>query len=336
MTATARRSELSVDAFVEGILRGDRAVLARAITRVESSNPAHQLAAREVTCRLMPYAGRAVRVGITGVPGAGKSTLIGALGRRLVDAGHRLAVLAVDPSSEATGGSILGDKTRMPQLCECETAFIRPSPSGGTLGGVAGKTREALLLCEAAGFDVVFVETVGVGQSETAVAEMTDFMLVLALPGAGDELQGIKRGVLELADAVAVNKADGDNLTRAQRAASEYDGALAVLRPVNAEWKPRVLLCSASVGTGLGEIWDAILAHRRALSDTGRLAARRREQMLRWMWSTVDDHLRVAVRRHLGVRDELPILESDVLSGRLLPSLAAARVLKAFGVDATG
>lgn len=336
MNPPPRRRELSVDEYVDGVLRRDRATLARAITRIESSNPAHQASARDVLGRLMPHTGNAIRVGITGVPGVGKSTFINAFGMHLLGLGKRLAVLAVDPSSGSTGGSILGDKTRMADLCERQEAFIRPSPSSGTLGGVASKTREAMLLCEAAGFDVILVETVGVGQSETVVSDMTDFMLVLALPGAGDELQGIKRGVLELADAVAVNKADGDNLPRARRAMGEYLNAMNVMRPAYPEWRARVLLCSAAERSGLSEIWDTITEHRRILTDAGHLADRRAGQMLRWMWSTVDDRLRIAIREHTAVCGELPGLESDVLAGRVLPTAAALNILKAFGVAEGG
>jgi LAO/AO transport system kinase len=250
----------------------------------------------------------------------------------LVKGGKRVAVLAVDPSSGSTGGSILGDKTRMAELCERPEAFVRPSPSSGTLGGVASKTREAMLLCEAAGFDVVLVETVGVGQSETVVADMTDFMMVLALPGAGDELQGIKRGVLELADAVVVNKADGENMARARRAMGEYVNALHLQRPTYPEWSARVLLASAAEKRGLGEVWQVVLEHRAVLEGAGHLARKRSEQMLRWMWSTVDERLRQAVRDHAGVRDVLPALEKAVLAGNSLPTTAAISILEAFGI----
>src|ERR687890_263581 len=261
----------------EMVARGDRAALARAITLMESRRADHREAARNLLQELMPRAGKAVRVGITGVPGVGKSTAIDALGTLLTEQGHRVAVLAVDPRSTRTGGAILGDKTRLARLAADPNAFIRPSPSSGTLGGVAAKTRETMLLCEAAGFDVILVETVGVGQSETAVADLTDFFLVLMLPGAGDELQGIKKGILELADLIAVNKAD-DAGARAKAAAAEYKAALHILAPASATWTPPVLTVSGLTGQGLDELWIKVLDHRRRLEATGELAAKRRAQ----------------------------------------------------------
>ncbi len=328
-----RRRELGLEDYVAGVVGGQRAVLARAITLVESANPEHQRLAGAVLARVMPRTGSAVRVGITGVPGVGKSTFIDTFGSNLTAAGHRVAVLAVDPSSGVSGGSILGDKTRMARLAVDERAFIRPSPSAGTLGGVASRTRETLLLCEAAGFDVVLVETMGVGQSETVVAEMTDFFLVLMLPGAGDELQGIKRGLLELAHLIAVNKADGETEPAARLAASQYAGALRYMRPRESGWQPPVLTCSARDNRGLDEIWEAIRAHREQLESSGRLAARRREQMLRWMWAMVDDELRSALRRAPRVRALLETIEHQVRDGSLPPSVGAHRILEAFGVE---
>ncbi|MGH6621149.1 MAG: methylmalonyl Co-A mutase-associated GTPase MeaB, partial [Alphaproteobacteria bacterium] len=254
-------------------------MLARAITLTESRKAEHQQMAEAVLLRLLPHSGKAHRVGITGVPGVGKSTFIDALGTRLTAQGHRVAVLAVDPTSSRTGGSILGDKTRMERLSRDERAFIRPSPTAGTLGGVTRRTREAMHLCEAAGFDVILVETVGVGQSEVAVSEMVDFFLVLAIAGAGDELQGIKRGILELADMIAVNKADGDNRERAVRAASEYASAMHLITPAGASWVPPVVTCSALKDTGLEELWDQVTEHRRRLTASGELAAKRSSQM---------------------------------------------------------
>jgi LAO/AO transport system kinase len=267
------------------LLRGDRATLARAITLVESKRADHREAARIILDEVTPRAGGAIRVGITGVPGVGKSTAIDALGAYLIGLGHRVAVLAVDPSSTVTGGAILGDKTRMTRLAADPNAFVRPSPSSGTLGGVAAKTREATILCEAAGFDVVLVETVGVGQSETAVADLTDFFLVLALPGAGDELQGIKKGVIELADMIAVNKADGPGAERASAAAADYRAALHILTPPGAPWTPPVILVSGLAETGLDRLWAEVLRHREILVQRGDLARKRRRQDAKWMWA---------------------------------------------------
>lgn len=318
---------LPADTYVEGVRAGDRAVLARAITLVESEHPRHAALAQEVLTRLLPHTGRSRRVGISGVPGVGKSTFIDALGMHLAGNGHRVAVLAIDPSSSVSGGSILGDKTRMARLAREPLAYIRPSPSSGTLGGVARKTRETLLLCEAAGFDVVLVETVGVGQSETVVADLVDFYLVLMLAGAGDELQGIKRGILEVADMVAINKADGDNAPRAMQARAQYRAALHLMRP-GAE--PVVTTCSAMEGTGIDTLWasvESVVAQREA---SGELARRRTQQQVGWMWAMVHDGLRAALRAHPEVSALIPTLEQDVREGRATPTTAALRVLGAF------
>jgi LAO/AO transport system kinase len=325
-----RRRELTLQEYESGVRWGDRAVLARAITLIESRHPRHLETAQQLLTRLMPYTGKSYRVGITGVPGVGKSTFIEVLGTNLTAAGHRVAVLAVDPSSGISGGSILGDKTRMPRLSTDPDAFIRPSPSAGTLGGVASKTRETMLLCEAASFDVVLVETVGVGQSEAMVAEMTDFFLVLMLPGAGDELQGIKRGLLEFADAIAVNKADGDNRRRAERAVREYQNAMSFMRPREDGWSCPVLACSALENTGLDRLWEYVVTHHEALEASGRFQARRREQMLRWMWTLVDEQLRLSLRENPAVRDMLPEVEQQVLDGVVPPTVGARRILDAF------
>jgi LAO/AO transport system kinase len=313
---------LSVAEYVDGVLAGDPAVLARAITLVESSNRAHRELAQQVVLELLPHAGGAHRVGITGVPGVGKSTFIDQLGVNLTADGHRVAVLAVDPTSSRTGGSILGDKTRMSRLAVDPGAFIRPSPAGSTLGGVTRATRETILVCEAAGFDVVLVETVGVGQSETVVADMVDFFLVLMIAGAGDDLQGIKKGVLELADMVAINKADGDNRMRAELAAADYRGALHLMRPASPTWTPPVVVCSGLTDTGLHELWEQIEVHRRKMGATGELEERRRSQQVRWMWSMLDDRLRDDLRSRDEVTDRIGELESRVRRGELTATMA--------------
>ena len=313
-----------------GMLRRDRAVMGQAITLVESNRTEdHDLAERLLT-RLLPETGNAIRVGITGVPGVGKSTFIDVLGTHLTGSGHRVAVLAVDPSSGVSGGSILGDKTRMPRLATDDNAFIRPSPSGGVLGGVARKTRETMHLCEAAGFDVVLVETVGVGQSETIVAEMTDFFLALMLPGAGDELQGIKRGLLELADLVVINKADGDNEPAAKRAAREYANAMHFMRPADSDWIPPVLTCSARERTGIDEIWRTIADRHESLRASGRLDEKRRHQRLGWLHSLIDEHLRRMVNSHPAVQALRREVEAAVLAGRIPSATGARQILDAF------
>jgi len=324
--------QLTTNDYLEGVQARDRAVLGRAITLVESNRVDDRQWAQELLTELLPFTGGARRIGITGVPGVGKSTFIENFGLRLVERGHRVAVLAVDPSSSVSKGSILGDKTRMERLGASDDAFIRPSPTGGSLGGVARKTRESILVCEAAGYDVVLVETVGVGQSETTVAEMVDFFLLLKLAGAGDELQGIKRGILELADLISINKADGDNLEAARRAQAEFQRALEILRPAGeGGWTPRVVTSSGHTGEGLDEIWEIICEHHEQLSANGELERRRRDQLLGWMWSLVDEGLRSAVREHPQVADTVGSLEKDVLEGRTTPTAAAEKILDAFG-----
>ena len=328
-----RRRELSVDDYVAGVRAGDRAVLGRAISLVESNARAHYELAQQVLTRLLPATGHARRVGISGVPGVGKSTFIEALGKKLTGDGHKVAVLAVDPTSERTRGSILGDKTRMTLLSQDLNAFIRPSPSSGSLGGVGRKTRETMLLCEAAGFDVVLVETVGVGQSETMVAEMVDFYLVLMLAGAGDELQGIKRGILELADMIAVNKADAGNEKQAERARREYAGALHLMHANQKDgWKVPVVKCSGLTGDGLGALWDHVARHRKESDASGALGARRKAQQLRWMWQMVESELIATLRGHPEVTRALPALEHGVADGTVSATLAARQLLEAFGV----
>ena len=314
-----------------GIRAGDRAVLARAITLIESKRADHASEAHHLVQDLLSSTGKAVRLGITGAPGAGKSTTIDALGSYLTGKGHKVAVLAVDPSSSRTGGSILGDKTRMPRLASDANAFVRPSPSSGTLGGVAAKTRETMLVCEAAGYDVVMVETVGIGQSETTVADMTDFFLVLMLPGAGDELQGLKKGIVELADMIAVNKADGDNVERARLAAAEYRGALNILTPQSATWSPPVVTYSALTGNGVAELWAQVLDHKTKMTASGELAARRRTQQVKWMWSMLEERLTARLRGDAAVRAKLKSAEAQVAAGKLAPTLAVEEIAKLLG-----
>src|SRR6202158_3892228 len=311
-----KNAPVDIKTLTKDLGGGSRAALARAITLIESRRSDHQSAARDLVQTLLPDTGKAIRVGITGSPGVGKSTTIDVLGMFLIERGHRVAVLAVDPSSARTGGSILGDKTRMARLSGSDSAYIRPSPASGTLGGVAAKTREAMLLCEAAGFDVVLVETVGIGQSETAVCDMTDFFLALMLPGAGDELQGIKKGLVELADMIAVNKADGDNIQRANLAAAEYRGALHILTPRSEHWQPPVLTYSALMGTGIGELWQKILDHRTAMNASGDFAARRRQQQIKWMWSMLEQRMTAQLRADPAIRTKVKKTEAEVADGR--------------------
>ncbi len=322
-----------IERLLGGIRDRDRAVLGRALTLVESNLATDRRLAQELLTALLPLTGSSQRIGISGVPGVGKSTFIETFGCSLVDKGHRVAVLAVDPSSSVSKGSILGDKTRMGKLAVSDEAFIRPSPTGGSLGGVARKTRESILVCEAAGHDIVLVETVGVGQSETAVAEMVDCFLLLMLTGAGDELQGIKRGILELADVIAINKADGANTEAADRARAELERALAILRPAGDDgWTPQVITSSGLTGDGIDEIWRIVEEHATVMAANNGHERRRRRQLLGWMWAMVDEGLQNAVREHPKVAESLSSIEADVLGGRTTPSLAAERILSVFGM----
>jgi LAO/AO transport system kinase len=329
------RAAFSVDDYVDGVLSGNRTMLGRTITIIESRSPRHQEMAQEILLRLINHvrklsdADRAHRVGITGVPGVGKSTFIEAFGCSLTRAGHKLAVLAIDPSSTVSGGSILGDKTRMQDLSVDPNAFIRPSPSSGNLGGVARATRATMLVCEAAGFDVILVETVGAGQNEVTVSEMTDVFLVLMLPGAGDELQGIKKGVLEIADMIAVNKADSDKI-KAKQAAVHYRNALKIMRHTSPNWLPPVLLCSGLNNIGLDTIWEKLVEHKEKLLATGELQDKRRRQRIRWMWAMIEDRLITSLKTNPRVIQEIPVVESEVSEGRLTTTLAAERILEAF------
>ena len=326
-----RRRSLDVDDYVEGVLNGDRAILSRAITLVESNAAAHFEIAQQVIQKLLPYTGKSTRVGITGVPGAGKSTFIEALGTNLCRIGHKVAVLAVDPSSTVTKGSILGDKTRMEHLSREPNAFVRPSPSGGTLGGLTRKSRETLLLCEAAGYDTILVETVGVGQSETTVRSMVDFFLLVVLTGAGDELQGMKKGVMELADAIVVNKADGDNKQRALVTKTEYERILYFLRQATENWTTHAYTCSAYTGAGIMELWhDVIEVFMKQGWDNGVLAERRKQQTLSWVYSMVEEHLHNLFYRSpviMGCKDNI---EEEVVKGQLSATMAVRQLIEKF------
>jgi LAO/AO transport system kinase len=313
-----------------GILAGRRRALARAITLVESTRPDHRAAAEALMAELLPAAGKSVRIGISGIPGAGKSTFIEAFGSHLIAQGHKVAVLAVDPSSPRSGGSLLGDKTRMERLSRDESAFIRPTPTGGSLGGVARRTQDAILLCEAAGFDRVLVETVGVGQSEIAVSDMVDMFLLLLVPGGGDELQGLKKGIVEIADAVVVNKADGDLAAAAERAARDYRSALHLLRGASPEWTVPVLRCSALTGEGVAELGTTVDSFVAAMNKTGEFAAKRRAQALRWLWQEVSEELLGRFRADPWVAERRGALEHAVASGIMTPATAAESLLKGF------
>lgn len=324
---------LTADDYVKGVLQGNRTVLARTITLIESNAPRHAPLAEEVVNGLLPHAGRSIRVGITGVPGVGKSTFIEALGCRLCRAGKKVAVLAVDPSSTLSRGSVLGDKTRMEELSREPNCFIRPSPTGGTLGGVARKSRETILACEAAGFDVILVETVGVGQSETTVRSMVDFFLVLLLAGAGDELQGIKKGIIELADTLVITKADGENKLRAEAARVEFSRVLHYLTPPSRDWHPQVLACSSVAGQGIGEIWDVIERFHQTGTDSGSFVERRRVQTLDWIREMLSQELWRRFCAHPAVIESWPQVERDVLDGRFSAAAAVRQLLDTQAYD---
>ncbi len=328
--ARSIRRQLSVDEYVQGVLQGDRMILSRAITLIESNLPAHMELAQEILKKLLPYTGKSIRVGITGVPGSGKSTFIENLGCQLCDKGHKVAVLAVDPSSTVTKGSILGDKTRMEQLSRNPRAFIRPSPSSGTLGGVTRKSRETILLCEAAGYDRLLIETVGVGQSEVTVRSMVDFFLLLMITGAGDELQGMKKGVIELADAIVINKADGDNKQRALMAKVDYDRILHFLRPATEGWVTKGHTCSASTGEGVDDIWRMVEKFQEITVVSGIFERRRRMQMLSWVHGMVQEYLQTQFMNHPEVINKKPHIEKDVIEGRISATMAVKKLIGIF------
>lgn len=322
-----RKQLLDAGEYIEGILRGDRSLLSQAITIIESALPEHQELARSIVKDTMPHAGKSVRIGITGVPGVGKSTFIESLGTRITASGKKLAVLAIDPSSERSGGSILGDKTRMEVLSTHENAFIRPSPAGGSLGGVARKTRETILLCEAGGYDVIFIETVGVGQSETAVHSMVDFFLLLMLAGAGDELQGIKRGIMEMADLIAVTKADGTNKEKAERAVAAYRNALHLFPPSESGWTPRVLTCSSREQTGIAEIWQTVGEYVNFTRENGYFSRKRSRQSKYWMYEFIHESLQSHFYAHPLIGKKLELLEKRVMEGSITSFHAAMEIL---------
>ena len=330
MTEKDNKKSPEMIAMAEKIRRGNRRALARAITQAESIRKDHQEQAQNLLTELLPDTGKSIRVGISGTPGVGKSTFIEAFGRYLTGLGHKVAVLTIDPSSKRTGGSILGDKTRMEELSRDPNAFIRPSPSGGSLGGVARRTREVMLLCEAAGYDVILIETVGVGQSETTVADMVDIFMLLLAPAGGDELQGIKRGVMELADLIVINKADGDLIPVARRAASEYRGAVGLMRPKSKNWTPKVLMTSALKKVGIEELWQTIGEYCDARGADTELKEQRAEQAAAWMWSEIDDSLMNHLREHPQVSTMLPVKEAAVMAGELSPTAAARDLLAVF------
>ena len=329
-----KRSQLTVNDYVNGVLKNDKTILARAITLIESNSPDHYQTAQEVLKQLLPHSSRSLRIGITGVPGCGKSTLIEALGCHLLDNGHKVAVLAVDPTSTITKGSIMGDKTRMEKLSRQQNCFIRPSPSGGTLGGVTRKSRETILVCEAAGYDVILIETVGVGQSEVSVRSMVDFFLLVLIAGAGDELQGIKRGVIELADALVVNKADGQNKSKALLAQSEYSRAVKYIKPATMGWETKVYTCSALTGEGIPETWQLIKEFEKQAKKTGIFEKRRRDQALDWVFSMVENYLKDDFYHNKNVSKALSILKEKVLAGEILPTAAAEDLLKTYYLSA--
>ena len=326
------RMILDVEDYVKGVAAGDRMILSRAITLIESNSPRHFPKAQRVLQDLLPHTGKALRIGITGVPGAGKSTMIEAFGNMLCDMGHRVAVLTVDPTSSVTKGSILGDKTRMGTLSRREEAFIRPSPAGGTLGGVARKSRETMLLCEAAGYDVILIETVGVGQSETTVRSMVDFFLLVVLTGAGDELQGIKKGIMELADAIVINKADGDNRTKAQVARGEYERMIEYIRPATPGWQTHAYLVSALEKTGLKELWDVIRIFESTTKENGAFRKRRESQLLDWMNSMIDEHLHNLFFDDPVILGRMPEVRDAVLKGTVSPSQGVAELIHVFDI----
>lgn len=330
-----KRKQLSIDDYVQGILNHNKTILARAITLIESNSQKHLETAQEVIRQILPQSGKAIRVGISGVPGAGKSTFIEKFGHYLLSLGHKVAVLAIDPSSSVTKGSILGDKTRMETLSREEDCFIRPSPTGGSLGGVTRKTKESILLCEAFGFDVILVETVGVGQNEVTVRDMVDFFLLLQIAGAGDELQGIKKGVIEISDAIVVNKADGDNIHKAKLAKGEYSTALHYLTPSTPGWNSRAFTCSALTGQGLPEVWSIIKRFEEITKENGFFEERRNNQIISWVNSMIREYLINSFYHNQNIKEVMPELQHNLLSGKITPTNAVDYLLKLYNNQRT-
>ena len=324
------RKRLEVNQYIEGVLKGDRVLLSRAITIVESNLASDKLLAKEIVQAILPNSGKSFRVGITGVPGVGKSTFIEVFGKHLIEKGHKVAILSIDPSSQRSKGSILGDKTRMEELANREEAYIRPSASGDTLGGVANKTGETMLLCEAAGYDIILIETVGVGQSETAVHGMTDFFLLLMLSGAGDELQGIKKGIMEMADMLVINKADGDNVRKSEMAKRQYENALHIFPQSTSGWAPVVTTASALKNIGINEVWEKMLAFRELVNENGYFEKNRREQQIQWMYNNIHEDLKQLFYGSDHIAEHLKVLEKDIINDKVSPVKAAEKILKEF------
>jgi LAO/AO transport system kinase len=318
---------MTTDEYVAGILEGNITILAQAITLIESNNPTHYAQAQDIIERCLPYSGKSIRIGITGVPGAGKSSFIEAVGNMVTSYNHKLAVLAIDPSSERSGGSILGDKTRMESICHNPNIFVRPSPSAGSLGGVARKTRETIVLCEAAGYDVIFIETVGVGQSETAVHSMVDMFMMLQISGAGDELQGIKRGIMEMADMMVITKADGENIKKAELAKAQYQGALHLFPLADSGWRPKVYTCSSHAGTGLEEVWQGVEQYLQHIELNGYFMANRNRQNKYWMYETINETLKSSFYNNPEIEAKMADIEQRVLDAKLSSFIAAKELL---------